>query len=236
MAFRRLSSAASVDGAAGSPPQGFFGGASVLPLTSTRIFSNEFESAPSFSLVLATRNARYSAFDASVWQRPYCMAVQFDWMHETARCFGYPSDSTRRGSRLGRLLAGTAGAGPAPCGRVPASSTPLVRLRRPRPVAQLFAASPLAPVAQLHAAMPLAPVAQLWPASPSRAPPTSQGSWVSSRAACRRAGSPARIATVVLAGVQWGGLGLAPQVVVRRLHCASRGPGDGRSRPSHVRG
>ena len=35
----------------------------------------------------------------------------------------------RRGSRLGRLLAGTAGAGPAPCGRVPASSTRRVRLR-----------------------------------------------------------------------------------------------------------
>ncbi len=70
----------------------------------------------------------------------------------------------RRGSWLGRLLAGTAGAGPASCGRVPASSTPRVRLRRPGPAGQLFAATP-APVAQPHAAMPLAPVALLWPAS-----------------------------------------------------------------------
>jgi hypothetical protein len=90
----------------------------------------------------------------------------------------------RRGSRLGRLLAGTAGAGPALCGRVPASSTPRVRLRRPRPAGQLFAATPIAPVAHL------------WPASGTA---TSHWSWVSSRTARRGAGSPARIATVVFA-------------------------------------
>jgi hypothetical protein len=49
--------------------------------------------------------------------------------------------------------------------------------------------------------------------------------WVSSRAARRRARSPARIATVVYVGVQWGGLGLARLGVDRRQHrvlCGSR--------------
>ena len=74
-------------------------------------------------------------------------------MHETARCFGYPSDSTRAARERGRGAA---------CGR---------RLRRSDPVrpgpgllhSPSQAASISAPVAQLFAAMPLAPVAQLSP-------------------------------------------------------------------------
>jgi hypothetical protein len=73
------------------------------------------------------------------------------------------------------------------------------------------AASISAPVAQLFAAMPLAPVAQPSPlrlnSGGRRASPTSHWSWVSSRAACRRAGSPARIATVVLVGCSGAGSG-----------------------------
>ncbi len=170
-----------------------------------------------------------------------------DWMHETARCFEYPSDSTRTARERARE---------ATCGH---------RLRQPGPVrpgpglllAPIQAATTPAPVAHLPAA-PRAPrwlnsslrrpsplwiiysprcISPLWLNSGRRrAPPTSHWSWVSSRAAGRGAGSPARIATVVLTGVQWGGLGLALPGADRRLHRASRGPGDARSRPSHVRG
>jgi hypothetical protein len=45
---------------------------------------------------------------------------------------------------------------------------------------------------------------------------TSHWPWVVCQAARRRAGSPARIATVVFAGVQWGWLGLARLRVDRR--------------------
>ena len=137
-------------------------------------------------------------------------------MHETARCIGYPSDSTRAARERGRGAA---------CGH---------RLRRPGPVRP---AGPPSPPSH-----PLAPVAQaclslLWLNSGRRrASPTSHWSWVSSRAACRRAGSPARITTVVLAGVQWGWLGLALPEADRRQHHVSRGPGDRWSQPSPVRG
>jgi hypothetical protein len=176
----------------------------------------------------------------------------------------------RRGSGLGRLLAGTVCAGPALWGRGLASSTPRVRLRRSRPlwlISSLRRATPLWLNSSLHRSRPLRLNSSLrrptplWlnsslrrPSPPwlnsslrclspqwlnsgrRRALPTSHWSWVPSRAACWRAGSPARIATVVLAGVQWGGLGLAPLVADRRQHRASRGPSDARSRPSHVRG
>ncbi len=64
----------------------------------------------------------------------------------------------------------------------------------------------------------------VWPGLTSLSPGwrravlTSQWPWVSGRAAPsrRRAGSPARIATAVYVGVQWGGLGLARLRVNRR--------------------
>jgi len=108
-------------------------------------------------------------------------------MHETAHCIGYPSDSTRAARERGRGAA---------CGH---------RLRRPGPVRP---AGPPPPPSH-----PLAPVAQaclslLWlDSGRRRASPTSHWSWVSSRAACRRAGSPARIATVVLVGCSGAGSG-----------------------------
>ncbi len=128
----------------------------------------------------------------------------------------------RRGSGLGRLRAGTASAGPALCGRAGPTSSYQATLRRPSPL--WLNSRPL------HLSPP-------WLNSGRRrAPPTSHWPWVSSRAACRRAGSPARIATAVLAGVQWGGLGLAPPFADRRQHRVSWGPGDRWSRPSPVRG
>ena len=81
-------------------------------------------------------------------------------MHETARCFGYPSDSTRAARERGRgeQLAGTASAGPGQCGRpVP-----------PPPPSQ---PPPLAPVAQ-------ACLSPLWLISGRRrASPTAIGPW-----------------------------------------------------------
>ena len=111
-----------------------------------------------------------------------------DWMHETARCFGYPSDSTRAARERGRgeQLAGTASAGPGQCGR-PGPPSPLSR--------------PLAPVAQAR-------LSPLWLNSGRRrASPTCHRPLVSSRAAYRRARSPARIATAVLAGRSGAGSG-----------------------------
>ena len=108
-------------------------------------------------------------------------------VHETARCIGYPSDSTRAARERGRGAA---------CGH---------RLRRPGPVRPAGPPPPPSP--------PLAPVAQaclspLWLNSVRRrASPTSHWPWVSSRAAYRRARSPARIATVVLAGCSGAGSG-----------------------------
>ncbi len=110
-------------------------------------------------------------------------------MHETARCIGYPSDSTRAARERGRggQLAGTASADPGQCGRpVP-----------PPPPSQ----PPLRPCGS---STPLAPVAHLWPA-PGVA--HCHRPLVSSRAAYRRARSPARIATVVLAGCSGAGSG-----------------------------
>jgi hypothetical protein len=156
-------------------------------------------------------------------------------MHGTARCFGYPSDSTRTarerareatcGHRLrwpGPVRPGQASFSSESCRNDPSTCGPTLRCVAPRPVAQ---------------PPPLRCFSPLWLNSGRRrATPTSHWSWVTSRAARRGAGSPARIATVVLAGVQWGGLGLAPPDADRRQHRVSRGPGDSRSRPSHVRG
>jgi hypothetical protein len=80
---------------------------------------------------------------------------------------------------------------------------------------------------------PLAPVARLWPASGVAHLPQAPGVQPGCVPACQIAGPyhhcrPRR--------VQWGGLGLALPGVDRRLHRDSRGPGDGRSRPSVVRG
>ena len=115
-----------------------------------------------------------------------------DWMHETARCFGYPSDSTRtareraREATCGHHLCRTGPVRPGPGllhAQIQAASIPapvahlfaasrhapvaqLIAASIPAPAAQLFAASPHAPVAQLFAASPLAPVAQLLAARP----------------------------------------------------------------------
>ncbi len=90
----------------------------------------------------------------------------------------------RRGSGLGRLLAGTICAGPARSGRGLASSTPRVRLRRSPPpwlISPLRRATPLWLNSSLRRPSPL------WLNSGRRrAPPTSHWSWVSSRAARRR--------------------------------------------------
>ena len=121
----------------------------------------------------------------------------------------------RRGSGLGRQLAVATCAG-------------LVRrYRAGYPLPLVFAASPsplwlnsspvwlnsslLAPVAQLFAR-----AARLLSPGRRRAVLTSHWPWVSSRAARRRAGSQARIATAVYVGVQWGEPGLARLRVDRR--------------------
>ncbi len=90
-----------------------------------------------------------------------------DWMHETARCFGYRSDSTRaareraREATCGHRLRRSGPVRPGP-GLL---HSPSQAASISAPVAHLFAASRHAPVAQLFAASPLAPVAQLRPAS-----------------------------------------------------------------------
>jgi hypothetical protein len=58
-----------------------------------------------------------------------------------------------------------------------------------------------------------------------RALPTSHWPWAVCRAARRRAGSPARIATFVSTGVQWGGSGLARLRVDRRQRRSVGGSG-----------
>ena len=78
----------------------------------------------------------------------------------------------------------------------------------------------------------------VYPLSPGRrrAVPNCHWSWVS---AGLRAGVPDRRPVSPLSsslGVQWGGLGPGLPYVDRRLHRVSRGPGDGRSWPSLVRG
>ncbi len=129
------------------------------------------------------------------------------------------------------------------------------------PVAQLFAAwlafrpcgSTLAGVGQCPLAIghgclvglpvgvpprvgsPTAPCTLSHLAGVGQCPLAAHWQWVSSRVACRRAGSPARIATVVYIGVQWGGLGLARPGADRRQHRVPWGPGDRWSRPSLVR-
>jgi hypothetical protein len=139
------------------------------------------------------------------------------------------SQRGRRGSGLGRLLAGTAYAGLAMRSRARPPSTKLQHpLLHPCGLASRLCGSTLRRMACLS---------PLWLNSGRRrAVPTSHWQWVSSRAACRRAGSPARIAIVVLACVQWGGLGLPLPESDRRQHRVSRGPGDRWSRPSPVRG
>jgi hypothetical protein len=126
-------------------------------------------------------------------------------MHETARCFGYPSDSTRTARERAREA--TCGHRRPLPGLVRAGARPpprRVRLHRPAPWlnSSLRCPAPLWLNSSPRCHSPL------WLNSGRRrALPTSHWSWVSSRAACRRAGSPARITTVVLAGVQWGGSG-----------------------------
>ena len=181
-------------------------------------------------------------------------------MHETARCIGYPSDSTRAARERGRGSA---------CGHRPCRPGPARPAWTPSPPT-----SPLAPVAQYlrsplwfksHArpcgsSLTVAPVAQV-----SRSPqwlktharpcgssltPAPSGSTLAGVGQCPtatghgcpaglRAGVPDRRPVSPLSsslGVQWGGLGPGLPYVDHRLHRVSRGPGDGRSRPSHVRG
>ena len=113
--------------------------------------------------------------------------VESDWMHETARCFGYPSDSTRAAREPGvGQLAGTIFTGPGQCGR-------------PGPPSPRFVPSPLwLKPASRPCGSTLAGVGRR---------PLAIGPRVSSRAAYRRARSPARIATVVLAGCSGAGSG-----------------------------
>ena len=104
--------------------------------------------------------------------------------------------------------------------------------------------SPLAPAAQVsrsplwlksrarYCGSILAPVALLWPASGSAQLPLVMGVQPGCVLVCRIAG-PYRHCRPRWA--QWGGLGPGLPYVDRRLH-RFRGPGDSRSRPSHVRG
>ncbi len=128
-------------------------------------------------------------------------------MHDTARCLGYPSDSTRAARERARETT---------CGR------PLRRAGQARlgwtPPSLASAASPFAPVAQLSPQWLDSPLPWLFSRprlntlSPGRCRriATSQWPWAYSLGC-----SPAcqikldRIATVVAIGVQWGGLGLA---------------------------
>jgi hypothetical protein len=183
-------------------------------------------------------------------------------MHDTARCLGYPSDS----SRAAREWAQETSCGRHRCGPVrpgwvrrcalhlrslPVRLTYWPVLLHSLPVrrASLFwSASALPTPGRLTVGVTVAG----WsgPAGPGAAPststpglcglqsglscftlcpygvplssgrrralPTSHWPWAVCRAARRRAGSPARITTVVFAGVQWGALGLARLRVDRR--------------------
>jgi hypothetical protein len=117
-----------------------------------------------------------------------------DWMHETARCFGYPSDSTRAARERAREATCEhclRRFGPVRPGR--ASSTTQVTPRRPKPLwlfSSLRRLSPLWLNSSLRHLSPpwlnssLLRLSPLWLNSGRRrALPTSQWPWVSSRAA-----------------------------------------------------
>jgi hypothetical protein len=141
----------------------------------------------------------------------------------------------RRGSGLGRQLAVSTCAGLVRRSQAGHCHLWSLRLRPLRPCG-----STLSPCGSTRRSLPLwlnssppwlsssllAPLAQLLArvARPTltpgrrRAVPTSHWPWVSSRAACRRAESPARIAIAVYVGAQWGWLGLARPEADRRQH------------------
>ena len=128
--------------------------------------------------------------------------VESDWMHETARCIGYPSDSTRaareqgRGATCGHRLSWPGPAWPA-----------RPHLHRPR-LSPLRLKSLARPCGSSLALATVDQSSPLWLYSGRRrAVPNCHWSWVSSRAACWCAGSPVRIATVVLAGRSGAGSG-----------------------------
>ncbi len=72
---------------------------------------------------------------------------EFDWMHETARCFGYPSDSTRAARERGRGAA---------CGH---------RIRRPGPVRPARPQPPPFQPLALWLKSASRPCGSIWPAS-----------------------------------------------------------------------
>ncbi len=84
------------------------------------------------------------------------LSTNTDWMHETARCFVYPSDSTRTARERARE---------ATCGHRLRWSGP-VRLGPGLLHSPSQAASISAPVAHLFAASRHAPVAQLFGSTP----------------------------------------------------------------------
>jgi hypothetical protein len=136
-----------------------------------------------------------------------------DWMHDTARCLGYPSDSSRAARECARETS---------CGRHPRRPVRLGRVGyfplclRSWPVRLLSWPVWLRSLPVWLASLALCPCGLPLSSGRRRALLTSHWPWVVCRAARRRAGSPARIATVVFAGVQWGGLGLTRLRVDRR--------------------
>jgi hypothetical protein len=165
------------------------------------------------------------------------MRVMRDWMHDTqhqilrAVSGILRTHRGRRGSGLGRQRAVAtcaAGLGTATSGHRGFAPPPFA------PAAQLFArvAQPFAPrpcgstLRPCGSTLRPSPLwlssSPVWLASLSpgrrRAVTTSHWPWVSSRAARRRAGSPARIATAVYVGAQWGWLWLARPGVDRLQH------------------
>jgi hypothetical protein len=178
-------------------------------------------------------------------------------MHDTARCLGYPSDSSWVARQRAREA--VRGRWPAHWRQPPQprrhSSTSRRRHLRHRPRSPMrLGAVPPAPGRSGSAGSdtllrhrPPAPSrgrgrcrcshrgatrircgsgsllhrSFLWLASGL---PTSHWPWAVCRAARRRAGSPARIATVVPAGVQWGGLGMALSRLDRRQRRSVGGP------------
>jgi hypothetical protein len=150
----------------------------------------------------------------------------FDWMNETARCFGYPSDPTRAARERAREA--TRGYCPRWAGLAQPGRASLTPRDSPPPLWLNPLPRRLSPLWLNSSLRRLSP---LWLNSGRRrAVPTSHWPWVSSQAACRRAGSPARFATAAHAGVQWGGLGLARPDADCRQHRVSRGPSDRWSR------
>jgi hypothetical protein len=169
-----------------------------------------------------------------------------------------PGRRGRPGPHLHRPRLSPCGSSPtlAPVAQVSRSPLWIKTYARPRgssltlaPVALLWPASGCGPGQPSPPTSPLAPVAQV-----SRSPlwlnPRPCGSTLAGVGQCPtaighgcpaglRAGVPDRRPVSPLSsslGVQWGGLGPGLPYVDRRLHRVSRGPGDGRSRPSHVRG